>query len=30
MTQDFPGITIDVVGMGDYIAKVDAKKPTGR
>jgi hypothetical protein len=25
MTQDFPGITTDVGGMGDYVAKVDAK-----
>jgi hypothetical protein len=30
MTQDFPSITIDVVGMGDYVVKVDAKIPTGR
>jgi hypothetical protein len=25
MTQDFPGVEIDVGGAGDYIAKVDAK-----
>jgi hypothetical protein len=26
MTQDFPGVAIDVGGMGDYLAKADAKK----
>jgi hypothetical protein len=25
MTQDFPGVTIDVGGAGDYVSKVDAK-----
>jgi hypothetical protein len=25
MTQDFPGVEIDVGGTGDYVAKVDAK-----
>jgi hypothetical protein len=25
MTEDFPGVTIDVGGMGDYVTKVDAK-----
>jgi hypothetical protein len=25
MTQDFPGVTIDIGGMGDYVTKVDAK-----
>jgi hypothetical protein len=25
MTQDFPGVEIDVGGAGDYVAKVDAK-----
>jgi hypothetical protein len=25
MTQDFPGVTIDVGGMGGYVAKADAK-----
>jgi hypothetical protein len=25
MTQDFPGVTVDVDGVGDYVAKVDAK-----
>jgi len=25
MTQDFPNVTINVGGMGDYVAKVDAK-----
>jgi hypothetical protein len=25
MTQDFPGVEIDIGGSGDYVAKVDAK-----
>jgi hypothetical protein len=25
MTQDFPGVEIDVGGAGDYVSKVDAK-----
>ncbi len=25
MTQDFPGVKIDIGGAGDYVAKVDAK-----
>ncbi len=25
MTQDFPGVTIDIGGAGDYVSKVDAK-----
>ena len=25
MTQDFPGVEIDVGGKGDYMAKADAK-----
>jgi hypothetical protein len=25
MTQDFPGVEIDVGGAGDYVVKVDAK-----
>jgi hypothetical protein len=24
MTQDFPGVEIDIGGAGDYVAKVDA------
>jgi hypothetical protein len=25
MTQDFPGVEVDVGGSGDYMAKVDVK-----
>ncbi len=25
MTQDFPGVEIDVGGAGDYVAKVDSR-----